>query len=156
MFSFDTENITKGIGIITATFAMIGGGYTLLDKVGNKDILTWAPEYFEISDGPSDSEFEVIIAREKHRDDCSVERFELEVKDSEHRIHIGVPSVAKFSGPASDAIDKFGYSFTISAEKYEIAIGAATLLAHIEYKCPEGDVLVNYPDHPNMKFEITR
>ena len=32
MFSFDVENITKGIGIVTATFAMIGGGYTMLDK----------------------------------------------------------------------------------------------------------------------------
>ena len=155
MFSFDAENITKAIGVVTATFAMIGGGYTLLDKVGSKDILTWAPEYFEISSGPADGEFEVVVAREKHRDDCSVEGFELEVKDSEYRIHTAVPSVAKFSGPASDTIDKFGYSFTISSEESEIATGTATLLAHIYYKCPEGDVVVNYPDHQNLKFEIT-
>ena len=76
------------------------------------------------------------------------------MKDSEYRIHTAVSSVAKFSGPASDTIDKFGYSFTISSDESEIATGTATLLAHIYYKCPEGDVVVNYPDHQNLKFEI--
>jgi hypothetical protein len=33
MFSFDVENITKGIGVITASLALIGGGYTLWDKI---------------------------------------------------------------------------------------------------------------------------
>ena len=32
MFSFDLENITKGIGVVTATLAMLGGGYTFWDK----------------------------------------------------------------------------------------------------------------------------
>ena len=71
MISFDIENITKGIGVVTATFALIGGGYTLYDKLGIEDpILEWAPQYFEISDGPADGEFRVIVAREKLRDDC--------------------------------------------------------------------------------------
>jgi hypothetical protein len=153
---FDMENITKAIGVITASFAMIGGGYTLLDRVGTKDILTWAPEYFEISDGPTDGSFDVIVAREKHRDDCSVEGFKLEVKDSKYVIHTATPSVAKFSGPASDKIDKFGFSFTIDKEHQNmIAEGIATLLAHIYYKCPEGSVVVNYPDHENLQFKIT-
>jgi len=50
MISFDLENITKGIGVVTASLALIGGGYTLWDKIESKDILTWAPEYFTISD----------------------------------------------------------------------------------------------------------
>src|SRR6056300_1824394 len=113
MFSFDTENITKGIGVVTATFALIGGGYTLWDKLESKDILTWAPEYFEVSDGPRDGSFDVIVAREKHRDDCSVEGFRLEVKDSKYMVHTAIPGLTKFSGPASDKIDKFGFTFTI-------------------------------------------
>ncbi len=113
MFSFDIENITKGIGVVTASFAFIGGGYTLWDKLESKDILTWAPEHFEVSDGPRDGTFDVVVAREKHRDDCSVEGFKLTVKDSKYIVHTATPSIAKFSGPASDKIDKFGYSFTI-------------------------------------------
>ena len=156
MFSFDVENITKGIGVVTASFAMIGGGYTMWDKLSSKDILTWAPEYFEISDGPRDGTFDVIVAREKHRDDCSVEGFSLEVKDSKYMIHTATPSVAKFSGPASDKIDKFGYSFTIDEEHQDmIPLGEATLLVHIDYMCPEGPVTVNYPDHENLSFTIT-
>jgi hypothetical protein len=155
MFSFDIENITKGIGAITATLALIGGGYTLWDKLESKDILTWAPEHFQISDGPVDGTFDVIIAREKHRDDCSVEGFTLEVKDSKYMVHTASPSVAKFSGPASDKIDKFGFSFTIDKEhQHMIPTGEATLLAQIDYQCPEGPVVVNYPDHENLKFTI--
>ena len=156
MFSFDIENITKGIGAVTATLALIGGGYTLWDKLESKEILTWAPEYFSISDGPVGGSFDVIVAREKHRDDCSVEGFTLEVKDSKFMVHTAIPSIAKFSGPASDKIDKFGFSFTIDEEHIKmIDPGTATLLAHIDYQCPEGPVVVNYPDHPNLKFTIT-
>ena len=156
MFSFDIENITKGIGAVTATLALIGGGYTLWDKLESKEILTWAPEHFQITDGPKDGSFDVIVAREKHRDDCSVEGFTLEVKDSKYMVHTASPSVAKFSGPASDKIDKFGFSFTIDKEHIDmIPPGTATLLAHIDYQCPEGPVVVNYPDHPNLKFTIT-
>ena len=155
MFSFDVENVTKGIGAVTATLAMLGGGYTLWDKLESKDILTWAPEYFEVSDGPRDGSFDVIVAREKHRDDCSVEGFRLEVKDSKYMVHTATPSIAKFSGPASDKVDKFGYSFTIDEEHRDmIPAGKATLLVHIDYQCPEGAVVVNYPDHENLTFKI--
>ena len=156
MWVFDVENITKGIGVVTATFALIGGGYTLWDKLESKDILTWAPEHFEITDGPVDSTFDVVVAREKHRDDCSVEGFKLTVKDSKYMVHTASPSIAKFSGPASDKIDKFGYSFTIDEEHQDmIPPGEATLLVHIDYQCPEGAVVVNYPNHENLKFNIT-
>ena len=157
MFSFDVENITKGIGVVTATFALIGGGYTLYDKLGIEDpILTWAPEHFSISSGPRDGNFDVIVAREKHRDDCKVEGFTLEVKDSKYMVHTASPSVAKFSGPASDKIDKFGFSFTIDEEHvHMLPPGTATLLARIDYACPEGPVIVNYPDHKNLTFNIT-
>ena len=152
----DIELVTKGIGVITATFALIGGGYTLYDKLESKDILTWAPEHFEISNGPRDGSFDVIVAREKHRDDCKVTAFTLEVKDSKYMVHTATPSVAKFSGPASDKIDKFGFSFSIDKEHVDmIPEGKATLLAHIDYECPEGPVVVNYPDHENLTFDIT-
>lgn len=156
MISFDIENITKGIGVVTASFALIGGGYTLWDKIESKDILTWAPEHFSVSSGPRDGSFDVIVAREKHRDDCKVTGFRLEVKDSKYMVHTASPSIAKFSGPASDKIDKFGFSFTIDEEHINmVPQGTATLLAHIDYECPEGPVVVNYPDHENLTFEIT-
>jgi len=157
MFSFDLDNITKGIGVVTASLALIGGGYTLYDKLGIEDpILAWAPEYFEISDGPADGEFKVIVAREKLRDDCKVTGFRLEIKDSEFIVHPATPSITKFSGPANDKIDKFGYKITLEGHyKNKVALGEATLLAHIDYECPEGPVVVNYPDHPNLKFNIT-
>ena len=155
MFSFDVENITKGIGVVTATLAMLGGGYSVWDKFSSKDILTWAPEHFQISDAPVDGTFDVVVAREKHRDDCSVEGFTLEVKDSKHHVHTASPSISKFSGPASEKIDKFGYSFTIDADhQHMIPPGTATLLARIDYQCPEGPVVVSYPNHANLQFEI--
>jgi hypothetical protein len=157
VISFDVEMITKGIGVVTATFALIGGGYTLWDKLESKDILTWAPEHFEITDGPRDGTFDVIVAREKHRDDCSVEGFTLEVKDSKYMVHTASPGLTKFSGPASDKIDKFGFTFTIDEEhQHMLPTGTATLLARIDYECPEGPVVVSYPDHENLQFEITK
>ena len=156
MFSFDLENITKGIGVITASLALVGGGYTLWDKLESKDILTWAPEHFEISDGPRDGTFDACVAREKHRDDCSVEGFTIEVKDSKYMVHTASPGLSKFSGPASDKIDKFGFTFTIDEEhQHMLPTGTATLLARIDYECPEGPVVVSYPDHENLQFEIT-
>jgi len=151
----DIESITKGIGVVTATFALVGGGYTLYDKLGIEDpILKWAPEYFEISDGETDDDFKVIVARQKLRDDCKVTGFRIEVRDSDFVVHKATPSIAKFSGPASDKVDKFGYYFTIENHN-EVEVGEATLLAHIDYECPEGPVIVNYPDHENLKFNIT-
>lgn len=151
----DIESITKSIGVVTATFALIGGGYTLYDKLGIEDpILKWSPEHFEISNGETDDDFKVVVARQKLRDDCKVAGFRLEVRDSAFVVHKATPSIAKFSGPASDKVDKFGYYFTIENHN-DVEVGEATLLAHIDYECPEGPVVVNYPDHPNLKFNIT-
>ena len=93
MFSFDVENITKGVGVITATLAMLGGGYTLWDKLENKDILTWAPEHFNIA--PYEGDYKVTVAREKHRDDCTVTDFTLTVRDSENIVHKASSSIGK-------------------------------------------------------------
>lgn len=153
----EIEKITKIIGAVTAFFALIAGGYTSIDKIKNsfKDnhILTWHPEYFSISNGKAIDEFKVIVARQKIRDDCSVEAFKIEVRDSEYIIHEATPSVSIFSGPASSTIDKFGYKFTIK-DPMNVSMGKATLLAHITYKCPEGIVIVNYPSHENLTFLI--
>ena len=150
------ETITKSIGAVTASLALAGGGYTLWDKLKpSKPILTWHAEYFKIQSGPADGEFAVVVAREKHRDDCEVKEFKLEVKDSELQVHTAKSSVSVFSGPASHKIDKFGYRITF-ADPARVAPGPATLLANIKYKCPEGEVIVNYPDHPNLIFDITK
>jgi hypothetical protein len=153
--SLDVDRTTKLIGAVTALFAMVGGGYTATDKLGlfRKPILEWSPEYFSITDGPANSEFAVVAARKKIRDDCSVEQFYLEVRDSRYIVHQANPSIAKFSGPATDKIDKFGYTITLENPS-KVSPGRATLLAHIRYKCPEGEVLINYPDHANLTFEI--
>ena len=152
----DIDRTTKSIGAITALFAMVGGGYTATDKLGlfRKPILEWSAEHFNISGGPADGEFSVIAARRKVRDDCSVEQFYLEVRDSRYIVHAATPSIAKFSGPATDKIDKFGYTIRIN-DASRVSPGRATLLAHIRYKCPEGEVLMNYPDHANLTFEIS-
>jgi hypothetical protein len=153
----DIETITKGIGVVTATLALIGGGYTLYDKFGFEDpILTWAPEYFKITDGPADGEFKVTAAREKHRDDCTVEDFVLDVRDSELIVHPVSPSITKFMGPATDKVDTFAYKISIDKDhQHKVAKGLATLVAYIHYECPEGKVIVNYPDHDNLRFNIT-
>jgi hypothetical protein len=138
--SLDIDRVTKSVGAVTAVFAMVGGGYTA---------------HFSITDGPANGEFAVVAARRKIRDDCSVEQFYLEVRDSRYIVHKANPSIAKFSGPANDKVDKFGYTITID-DPNKIAPGRATLLAHIRYKCPEGEVLINYPDHANLTFNITK
>jgi len=145
MFIFDVENITKGIGVVTATFALIGGGYTLWDKMESKDIMTWAPEYFSISDGPADGEFKVEVAREKHRDDCTVTDFTLSVRDSENIVHPATSSIGKFMGPASDKIDTFAYKMKLAeGHMHKVAKGTATLIAYIDYACPEGNIAVTW------------
>jgi len=149
------EIITKGIAAITASLALVGGGYTLWDKLKPvQPILTWHGEYFKIESGPANSEFVVIVAREKHRDDCEVKEFKLEVKDSAFQVHTAKSSVSVFSGPASNKIDKFSYRITLP-NFTKVAPGTATLMANIKYKCPEGEVIVAYPDHPNLSFNIT-
>ena len=152
MFSFDVENITKGVGVITATLAMLGGGYTLWDKLENKDILTWAPEYFNIA--PYEGAYKVTVAREKHRDDCTVTDFTLTVRDSENIIHKASSSIGKFMGPASDTVDTFAFKMQIESTE-TVAPGTAMLIAYIDYACPEGNVAVTYPKHKNLTFNIT-
>ena len=151
----DTDSITKPIAVVTALMAMLGGGYTLYDKVKlpPKDILSWDAENFSISNGPASGSFKVIVARQKIRDDCTVEEFSLEVRDADFIVHKAMPSVAKFSGPASPTVDKFGYTMTL--EKPEsVAVGSAKLIARITYKCPEGNVVIAYPDHKNLSFNV--
>src|SRR5210317_180832 len=156
MLSFGIENITKGIGVVTATFALIGGGYTLWDKLEDRTILTWAPEYFTISDGPVDGDFKVEVAREKHRDDCTVTDFTLTIRDSENIVHPATSSIGKFMGPANDKIDTFAYKMQIAEDhKHKVAKGTATLIAYIDYDCPEGHIAITYPDHENLQFNIT-
>ncbi|MDA9008119.1 hypothetical protein N9J18_02660 [Porticoccaceae bacterium] len=156
MISFDIENITKGIGVVTASLALIGGGYSVWDKFEDKDILTWAPDYFEITDGPINGEYKVTVAREKHRDDCTVTDFTLTVRDSDNIVHPATSSIGKFMGPASDRVDTFAYKMQIASDhKHKVAKGTATLIAYIDYDCPEGHIAVTYPDHANLQFNIT-
>ena len=151
----DADSITKPIAIVTAVMAMLGGGYSLYDKVKlpPKDILRWDADHFSISNGPASGSFKVIVARQKIRDDCTVEDFGLEVKDADYMVHKAMPSVAKFSGPASPSVDKFGYTMTIEGPE-SVAIGEAKLIARITYKCPEGNVVIAYPDHKNLSFNV--
>ena len=151
----DTDSITKPIAVVTAIMAAIGGGYSLYDKVKlpPKDILQWDADHFSISNGPASGSFRVVVARQKIRDDCTVEDFSLEVRDSDYMVHKALPSVAKFSGPASPTVDKFGYTMTVEKPD-SVAIGSAKLIARIMYKCPEGNVVIAYPDHKNLTFNI--
>lgn len=152
----DIDAITKPVAAVTAVMAMIGGGYSLYDKIKlpPKDILRWDAEHFSISNGAAADHFKVVVARQKIRDDCTVDDFTLEVRDSEYMIHKANPSVAKFSGPATPTVDKFGYTMTLDNPD-TVALGEAKLIARIMYKCPEGNVVIAYPDHKNLSFNIT-
>ena len=151
----DTESITKPVAAVTAIMAMLGGGYSLYDKfkLPPKDILKWDAEHFSITSGPASGSFKVVVARQKISDDCTVEDFSLEVRDSDYMVHKALPSVAKFSGPASPTVDKFGYTMTVESPD-GVAPGGAKLIARIMYKCPEGNVVIAYPDHKNLTFTI--
>lgn len=151
----DYDSITKPIAVVTAVMSAIGGGYALVDKTGllKKDILKWDAEHFSISDGPAHEPFRVVVARQKIRDDCLVDDFTLEVRDTNYIVHKAIPSVAKFSGPASPTVDKFGYTMTIE-DPQNVTPGEAKLIARIIYKCPEGNVVITYPDHINLTFRI--
>ena len=151
----DTESITKPVAAVTAVLAMVGGGYSLYDKIKlpPKDILRWDADHFSISNGPASGSFRVIVARQKIRDDCTVEDFTIEVRDADYMVHKASPSVAKFSGPATPTVDKFGYTMTVE-NPGSVALGGAKLIARIMYKCPEGNVVIAYPDHKNLTFNI--
>ena len=150
-----TDAIIKPVAAVTAIMAMIGGGYSLYDKVKlpPKDILKWDADHFSITSGPASGQFKVIVARQKIRDDCTVEDFSLEVRDADFIVHKASPSVAKFSGPASPTVDKFGYTMTVEGPE-SVALGSAKLIARIMYKCHEGNVVIAYPDHKNLTFSI--
>lgn len=151
----DLDNIKTYIGIATAAIGVTVGGYQAADKFGwiKRPILEWAPEYFSITDGPADGSFKVEVARIKLRDDCNVEDFILDVRDSEYLVHQTTPSITRFMGPANNRVDTFAYTFTINQPDI-VNPGEATLIAYIHYTCPEGAVVVQYPDHPNVRFNI--
>jgi hypothetical protein len=67
---FRGDWVSRLIQIVTGASAAIGGVWVVIDQLGllHGDILTWHPEYFEISDGPVSGEFQVSVAREKHRE----------------------------------------------------------------------------------------
>jgi hypothetical protein len=97
----------------------------------------------------------VTVARIKKRDDCSVEGFNVTVRDGGGMIHEATPSMSRFTGPAGPEIDTFTYQLTLS-DKETIAPGKATLLATIKYKCPEGERTVTYPRHQNLTFVMEK
>jgi hypothetical protein len=151
----DIDTVKTYIGIATATVGLAVGGYQAADKFGflSRPILEWEPELFSISSGPANEPFKVIVAREKLRDDCSVEDFMLDVRDSELIVHKATPSITTFMGPANHRVDTFAYTFSFN-DPEQVSAGVATLLAHIHYDCPEGAVVVQYPDHQNLTFNV--
>jgi hypothetical protein len=144
-------DVSKTIGAVAASVAALGGGYTLVDKVGwlESPIIVWAPEHFKIEPAKLGEPITVTVARIKKRDDCSVESFIPSIRDGKGMVHEAVPSNPKFSGPASPEIDTFTYTLSV---KSEMQPGKATLLATIKYKCPEGDRTVSYPK--NLSFNL--
>jgi hypothetical protein len=93
------------------------------------------------------------VARVKKRDDCSVESFTPSIRDAAGMVHEATTTASKFSGPAGPTIDTFTYQLTM-VRKEKITPGAATLLATIKYKCPEGERVVQYPRHANLSFNL--
>lgn len=145
-------DLNKTIGAVAASVAAVGGGYTLVDRVGwlEKPIIEWAPEHFRIQTTKVGEPIQVTVARIKRRDDCSVESFIPAIRDGQGVVQEAVSSNPKFAGPASPEIETFTYYLTVK----EAAPGKATLLATIKYKCPEGDRVVTYPKHKNLTFNL--
>lgn len=153
----ELPKLTPVVQLVTATFALAVGGYTASEKFGwvRNDIITWAPEHFRIVDTKINEPITVTVARIKRRDDCSVEGFNVTVRDGAGVIHEATPSMSRFTGPAGPEIDTFTYMLAISSRE-TVAPGRATLLATIKYKCPEGERTVTYPRHPNLSFMLER
>jgi len=151
----ELPKLTPVVQFVTATFALLAGGFTVGDKFGllSNPVLEWAPEHFKIASTTIGQPVFVTVARIKKRDDCSVEAFEPTVRDASGQIHPATPSMNKFTGPAGPDIDTFTYQLKIS-DKEPIAHGKATLLATIKYKCPEGERTVTYPRHKNLTFDL--
>ena len=146
--------LTPVVQFVTASFALVVGGYTTGDKFGwfQRPILEWAPEHFKIV-AEAGKPINVTVARIKKRDDCSVESFTPSIRDAAGMVHEATTTASKFSGPAGPEIDTFTYQLTM-VRKEKIADGKATLLATIKYKCPEGERVVQYPRHPNLSFDL--
>jgi len=153
----ELPKITPVIQLATASFALAVGGYTAGEKFGwfRNEIVAWAPEHFRIENAKVGQPVTVTVARIKKRDDCSVEGFNVTVRDGAGVIHEATPSMTRFTGPAGPEIDTFTYTLYI-ADKETIAAGRATLLATIKYKCPEGERVVTYPRHQNLTFMLER
>lgn len=152
----ELPKLTPVVQFATAAFALAVGGYTAGEKFGwfRNDIITWAPEHFRISDAKIGEPITVTVARIKRRDDCSVEGFNVTVRDGAGVVHEATPSMTRFTGPAGPEIDTFTYTLTIAPDR--VSPGRATLLATIRYKCPEGERTVTYPRHPNLTFALER
>ncbi len=153
----ELPKITPVIQLATASFALAVGGYTAGEKFGwfRNEIVAWAPEHFRIENAKVGQPVTVTVARIKKRDDCSVEGFNVTVRDGAGVTHEATPSMTRFTGPAGPEIDTFTYTLDI-ADKETIAAGRATLLATIKYKCPEGERVVTYPRHQNLTFMLER
>ena len=153
----ELPKLTPVVQFVTASFALVVGGYTAGDKFGwfQKPILEWSPDHFKIPATKIGQPVNVTVARIKKRDDCSVEGFEPTVRDAAGMIHAATPSMSKFTGPAGPDIDTFTYQLKVS-DKEPIAPGKATLLATIKYKCPEGERVVTYPRHENLSFMLEK
>lgn len=153
----ELPKLTPVVQFVTASFALVVGGYTAGDKFGwfQKPILEWSPEHFKIPATKIGQPVNVTVARIKKRDDCSVEGFEPTVRDAAGMIHAATPSMSKFTGPAGPDIDTFTYQLKVS-DKEPITPGKATLLATIKYKCPEGERTVTYPRHANLTFTLEK
>jgi hypothetical protein len=147
-------DLTKAIGAVAASVAAIGGSYTLADKFGwfDRAILEWSPENFKIV-AEAGKPINVTVARIKKRDDCSVESFTPSIRDAAGMVHEATTTASKFSGPAGPRLTRLPTSLTM-VRKEKIAPGAATLLATIKYKCPEGERVVQYPRHANLSFDL--
>lgn len=153
------DSIKLVAGSLGAVVALISGTFTLSDKFGltlwDRPILEWSPDHFEIEDGYIMDGWKVIVARRKLRDDCEVVGFSAQIRDSEYIVYPAVTSVTRFSGPASDTVDMFGYRvFLQEMDTYKFTAGEATLVGQIKYDCPEGEKIVTYPNHPNLRFDV--
>jgi hypothetical protein len=153
----ELPKITPLVQFATAAFALAVGGYSAGEKFGwfKNEIIIWAPEHFKIQPAKIGQPVTVTVARIKRRDDCSVEDFDVTVRDSASVIHSATPSMTQFTGPAGPEVDTFTYLLDIS-DKETIAAGRATLLATIKYKCPEGERTVTYPRHQNLTFMLEK
>ena len=151
----ELPKLTPVVQFLTASFALAVGGYTAGEKFGwfKNEIIVWAPEHFRIEPAQIGQPVTVTVARIKKRDDCSVEGFEVTVRDGGGVVHQATPSMTRFTGPAGPEVDTFTYLLTLS-DKETINPGRATLLATIKYKFPEGERTVTYPRHPNLSFTL--